>query len=160
MEKKKTSSSLLLYHYGSSSLFLISLMTYGHSVLPSAFILLFMLILLTSDSTSSINLSLGHPYFYLPPGVSPSNHFAVLSPSTLTCQSHLNQHTSITVTKVRDLNLIYVVASKCSRNYFSSVKFKTIQSFKLYFHQNNPLVQLYTSGATGEVLKTFLEAFL
>jgi len=134
-EKKKSSSSPLLYHYGSSNLFLICLMTYGHSVLPSAFILIFMLILLRSDSTSSINLSLGHPYFYLPPGVSSSNHFAVLSPSTLTCQSHSNLHTSFTVTKVRDLNLLHVVASKCSRNSFMSVKFKTIQSFKLYFHQ-------------------------
>jgi hypothetical protein len=122
-------------------------MTYGYYVLPSAFILLFMLILLRSDSTSSINLSLGHPFFYLPTGVSSSNHFAVLSPSTPTCQSHSNLHISITVTKVTDLNLFPVAASKCSRNYFISLKFKTIQSFKLYFHQNNPLVQLYISAS-------------
>jgi hypothetical protein len=106
-----------------------------------------MLILLRSDSAPSINLSLGHPFFYLPPGVSSSNHSAVLSPPTLTCQSHLNLHISITVTKVIDLNLLYVVVSKCSQNYFISVKFKTIQSFKVYFHQNNPLVQPYTSAS-------------
>jgi hypothetical protein len=103
--------------------------------------------LLRSDSTSSINLSLGHPLFYLPPGVSSSNHFAALSLSTLTCQSHSHLHTSITVKKVTDLNLLHVVTSKRPRNYFISVKFKTIQSFMLYIHQNNPLVQIDTSAS-------------
>jgi hypothetical protein len=37
---------------------------------------------------------------------------------------------------------IYMVASKCSQNQFISEKYKTLQSFKLYFHQNSPLVQL------------------
>jgi len=40
-----------------------------------------------------------------------------------------------------------VVASECSRKHFISENYKTIQSFKLYFLQNSPLVQLYTSDS-------------
>jgi len=40
-----------------------------------------------------------------------------------------------------------VVASKCSRNHFISEKYKTVQSFKLQFLQNSPLVQIYISAS-------------
>ena len=39
----------------------------------------------------------------------------------------------------------YAVASKRSQNHFVSEKYKTVQSFKLHFLQNSPLVQLYSS---------------
>jgi len=42
---------------------------------------------------------------------------------------------------------LYVVASECSWNHFISENYKTVQSFKLYFLQNSPLVQLYTSDS-------------
>jgi len=35
-----------------------------------------------------------------------------------------------------------------------------MQSFKLRFLQNNPLLQLYTSTSDCKVLETFLEAIL
>ena len=43
--------------------------------------------------------------------------------------------------------LLYVVASGCSRNHLISEKYKTVQSFKLHFLQNSPLVQLNTSSS-------------
>ena len=135
-------------------------MTYGHSVLPIAFILLVMLILLRSDSTSSINLSLAHPYFHLPPGVSSSNHFAVLSPSTLTCQSHSNRNTSITFAKVTDLNLLHVVASKYSRNILFTSNSKQYSHLSYVSIKIIHLCNYTLLLATGEVLKTFLEVIL
>ena len=39
---------------------------------------------------------------------------------------------------------IYMIASKCSRNHIISEKYKRVQSSKLHFLQNIPLVQLYT----------------
>jgi hypothetical protein len=41
----------------------------------------------------------------------------------------------------------YMVAPKYSRNHFISEKYKTVQSLKLHFLQNSPLVQLYTSDS-------------
>jgi len=38
-----------------------------------------------------------------------------------------------------------VVTLRCSHNYFIYEKYKTIQSFKLYFLQNSPILQLYIS---------------
>jgi hypothetical protein len=38
----------------------------------------------------------------------------------------------------------YVVASKCLRNHFISMRYKIAKLFKAYFLQNNPLVQIYT----------------
>ena len=43
--------------------------------------------------------------------------------------------------------LTYVVASKCYKNHFISMKYKTAQSFKLHILQNSPLGQLYTSAS-------------
>jgi hypothetical protein len=40
---------------------------------------------------------------------------------------------------------VHVVASKASWNHFNSKKYKTVQSLKLHFLQNSPLMQLYTS---------------
>jgi hypothetical protein len=46
------------------------------------------------------------------------------------------------------LNLVlYVVASKCSRNHFISEKYKILQLFTLPFLQNSPIVQLYNSAS-------------
>jgi hypothetical protein len=42
---------------------------------------------------------------------------------------------------------LYVVASKCSWNHFISETNKTLQSFKLYFLHNIPLVPLYASAS-------------
>jgi len=36
-----------------------------------------------------------------------------------------------------------VVTSECSRNYFISEKYTTLESFKLHFPQNGPLVQVF-----------------
>jgi len=49
-------------------------------------------------------------------------------------------------------NLIYMVASKYSRKHFISEKYKTAQSFMLYFLQNGAHVQLCTSTSecTGD----------
>jgi hypothetical protein len=41
----------------------------------------------------------------------------------------------------------YVVAAECSQNLSIWEKYKTVQSFKLHFLQNTPLVQLYTSAS-------------
>jgi hypothetical protein len=41
----------------------------------------------------------------------------------------------------------YVVAVKCSRNHFIYEKYKTVQLCKLFFLQNSPLLQLYTSAS-------------
>jgi hypothetical protein len=38
-----------------------------------------------------------------------------------------------------------MVGSKYAKNHLVSEKYKTVQSFKLYFIQNSPLVQLYIS---------------
>ena len=43
-----------------------------------------------------------------------------------------------------------VVASKCSWNHFISKKYKTVQSFKLHFLQNSPLLQIETSASGCE----------
>jgi len=40
-----------------------------------------------------------------------------------------------------------MVASKCSRNHFISEKYKTLQSFKLYFFDIIPPVQLYATAS-------------
>ena len=40
----------------------------------------------------------------------------------------------------------YVVAAQCFQNLSICEKYKTVQSFKLHFLQNIPLVQLYTSA--------------
>ena len=40
-----------------------------------------------------------------------------------------------------------VVASEYSQNLPVCEKYKTVQSFKLYFLQNSPLVQLYSSAS-------------
>ena len=45
------------------------------------------------------------------------------------------------------LDLTRVAASKCSRNHRISGKHKRVQSFKLYFLQNSPIVQKYTSNS-------------
>jgi len=45
------------------------------------------------------------------------------------------------------LSLEYVVALKFSRDHFISEKYETVQSFKLHFLQNSPLVQLYISAS-------------
>jgi len=39
---------------------------------------------------------------------------------------------------------IYMIASKCSRKHFISEKYKRVQSSKLHFLRNSPLVHLYT----------------
>jgi hypothetical protein len=41
--------------------------------------------------------------------------------------------------------ITYVITSKYSRNQIFFEKYKTTQSFKLLFFQNNPLAQLYIS---------------
>ena len=43
--------------------------------------------------------------------------------------------------------LIYMAASKCSRNHFISEKCKTVQSFTPHFLQNKPLMQIPTSSS-------------
>ena len=48
------------------------------------------------------------------------------------------------------LELTCVVASNPSRSHLISEKHKTVQSFKLHFLQNCPLVQLYTSASDCE----------
>jgi hypothetical protein len=53
----------------------------------------------------------------------------------------------------------YAVATHCSRNHFISEKYKTVQSFKLLFLQNSPLLQIYTSTSDCKCVETFLEAF-
>jgi hypothetical protein len=55
---------------------------------------------------------------------------------------------------------IYDVTSKYSRNHFTSEKYKTVQSFKLYYHQDRPHVLICTSPATVKLLETFLEAIM
>jgi len=40
---------------------------------------------------------------------------------------------------------VHVVDSKFSWNHFHSKKYKTVQSLKLHFLQNSPLMQLYAS---------------
>jgi len=55
---------------------------------------------------------------------------------------------------------MYLGASKCSWNHFISEKYNILQSFKVHFLQTDPLVQLYTSASTVNVLETFLEAIL
>jgi len=40
-----------------------------------------------------------------------------------------------------------VVDARCSWNHFISVKYRTVQSFKLHFLPSSPLVQLYTSDS-------------
>jgi hypothetical protein len=42
---------------------------------------------------------------------------------------------------------LFTVALKCSWNHFISEKYKRVKSFKLYFLQNSPLVQLYTPAS-------------
>ena len=54
---------------------------------------------------------------------------------------------------------IYVVASKSSRNHFIYEKYKMVESFKLHFHQNTSVVQLYLP-TTVKMLQRFLEAIL
>jgi len=52
-----------------------------------------------------------------------------------------------------------MVASKCSWNHFISEKYKTVESFKLHFLQNSPLVQLYIAASDcRKVLEAFLGA--
>ena len=41
----------------------------------------------------------------------------------------------------------HVVASKCIRNHFVSEKYKTVETFKLYFLKNSPLLQPYTTAS-------------
>jgi len=41
----------------------------------------------------------------------------------------------------------YMVASKCSRNQFTSEKHKTVKSFKLHLLQNRLLAQIYSSAS-------------
>ena len=53
-----------------------------------------------------------------------------------------------------------MVASECFWNHFISEKYITIQSFKLHFPPNSPLVKPYTLLVTVKVLETFLEAIL
>jgi len=42
---------------------------------------------------------------------------------------------------------MYMVASKCSGNHVFPKKYKSVRQFKLYFIQNNPIVQLYISAS-------------
>jgi len=41
----------------------------------------------------------------------------------------------------------HVVASKCIRNHFVSEKYKTVQTFKLYFLKNRPVLQPCTTAS-------------
>ena len=71
--------------------------------------------------------------------------------------------TAVSATLPRTHMRIYiyiVVASKCSRNHFIYEKYNILQSFKVQFLQNDPLVQLYTSASTVNVLETLLETIL
>ena len=42
---------------------------------------------------------------------------------------------------------LYTVASDYSRNHFIADKHKTVQLYKVYFIQNSPILQLYTSAS-------------
>ena len=53
-----------------------------------------------------------------------------------------------------------VVTAKCSQCHFISEKYRTVQSFKLHFLQNNPILQLYTFASHCKELELFLEAIL
>ena len=53
---------------------------------------------------------------------------------------------------------LYAAASECSGNHFIADKHKTGQIYNVYFLQNSPILQLYTSAKDGKVLETFLEA--
>jgi hypothetical protein len=57
-------------------------------------------------------------------------------------------------------NVIYMVASKCSRNHSNSETHKTLQPFKLHLLQKIPLSNYNRLPATVKVLETFLEAIL
>ena len=74
------------HHYSPQSLALAFLMIDVHSVLSKALVLhLFTPIFLKFNSTSSIYLNLGLPFFTPPPtGLPASNFFTVLSPSIVT----------------------------------------------------------------------------
>jgi hypothetical protein len=55
---------------------------------------------------------------------------------------------------------VYMVDSECSQNHYTSVKYKTVQSFKLHCLQSSPLCNYTHLPVTVKVLATFLEAIL
>jgi hypothetical protein len=55
---------------------------------------------------------------------------------------------------------LYSSSFKMFPESFYSEKYNILQSFKVQFLQNDPLVQLYTSASTVNVLETLLEAIL
>jgi hypothetical protein len=65
-----------------------------------------------------------------------------------------------TITYLKTLHKIYVVASKFSKNHFISEKHTKLKPFKTNFLQNSPLVQRCTSTSDSKCVGNILEEIL